>query len=201
MDDDLTIRVAALRSCSEAEGPGRRAVVWVQGCSLRCPSCCNPSFQTTDSGTLVSVYALAHAIVSAKALYGLEEVTFLGGEPMEQAHPLSIIASICQQNALTVWTFTGYTLQQLQARHDTHINSLLKFSDVLVDGPFQRQHQEHTRAWAGSTNQTFHYLSKAYVPGLEYQSITVLELSNGPGPQVQINGDAELARLLFTSHA
>lgn len=28
--------------CTEVEGPGRRAALWVQGCLKRCPSCCNP---------------------------------------------------------------------------------------------------------------------------------------------------------------
>jgi len=41
---ELTLQVAQIVPCTEAEGPGRRFALWFQGCPLRCPGCCNPEF-------------------------------------------------------------------------------------------------------------------------------------------------------------
>ncbi|MGE3780657.1 MAG: 4Fe-4S cluster-binding domain-containing protein [Pirellulaceae bacterium] len=37
----MQLRVHALMECSTVNGPGVRAVIWVQGCSLGCPGCWN----------------------------------------------------------------------------------------------------------------------------------------------------------------
>ena len=44
MADELTMQVAQVVPCTEAEGPGKRFAIWFQGCPLRCPGCCNPEY-------------------------------------------------------------------------------------------------------------------------------------------------------------
>ena len=41
-DRAAALRLGAVLDETLAEGPGLRFAVWVQGCSLRCPGCCNP---------------------------------------------------------------------------------------------------------------------------------------------------------------
>ncbi len=41
-DSEPALRLGAVLDETLAEGPGLRFAVWVQGCSLRCPGCCNP---------------------------------------------------------------------------------------------------------------------------------------------------------------
>ena len=36
------LNIANIVEATEAEGPGLRFVVWVQGCLKRCQGCCNP---------------------------------------------------------------------------------------------------------------------------------------------------------------
>ena len=36
------LRVGARVPVTRAEGPGARYALWLQGCSIRCPGCCNP---------------------------------------------------------------------------------------------------------------------------------------------------------------
>ena len=40
---------------SQVNGPGRRAVVWVQGCTLGCPGCFNPETHDAGNGNLARV--------------------------------------------------------------------------------------------------------------------------------------------------
>mgnify|MGYP001548512049 CR=1 FL=1 len=39
-----SVNVALVVPCHEAEGPGKRWALWVQGCPILCPGCCNPEF-------------------------------------------------------------------------------------------------------------------------------------------------------------
>src|SRR5262245_54990250 len=39
---DPLLNVGLIVPRTEAEGPGVRFALWVQGCPLRCPGCCNP---------------------------------------------------------------------------------------------------------------------------------------------------------------
>jgi len=78
------LNLAGFLAKSEVNGPGTRAVVWVQGCPIHCERCFNVQFQSFSPATLVPVNELAEMIL---ALHGIDGVTFSGGEPFAQAGP------------------------------------------------------------------------------------------------------------------
>jgi anaerobic ribonucleoside-triphosphate reductase activating protein len=45
------LRVATIADDTEAEGPGRRWAIWLQGCPIRCAGCCNPEMFDERGGT------------------------------------------------------------------------------------------------------------------------------------------------------
>ena len=163
------LRVATMVDDTEAEGPGRRFALWVQGCAIRCPECCNPEMFAHDRGTPMTVADVLARIEDAVAHSegGVEGVTFLGGEPFEQAAPLAELARAVKQRGLTVMTFSGHYVDELRT-HGGAAAELLAATDLLVDGPYDRAHPEPPpplgRRWIGSTNQTMHYLTAAYSP-------------------------------------
>jgi anaerobic ribonucleoside-triphosphate reductase activating protein len=119
---------------SEVNGPGCRAVVWVQGCLRHCPSCFNPASWSFEINELVSIEALAHRILSHPGHTG---VTFSGGEPFWQAPALAKLARLVKKEGLNVMAFTGFTLEQLQDDYaPAGARDLLKELDLLVDGPY-----------------------------------------------------------------
>src|SRR3974377_261937 len=67
-------------------GPGLRAVVWFQGCSLQCPNCFNPGTHPFE-GSHIPPSEVAEAVFQA-ATEAVEGITFSGGEPMQQAADL-----------------------------------------------------------------------------------------------------------------
>jgi anaerobic ribonucleoside-triphosphate reductase activating protein len=93
----------------------------------------------------------------------VEGMTFLGGEPFAQAAALAEIARQVKAQGMTVLTFTGYGLEDLQKANRVDFDELLAATDLLIDGPFQREHVQFTRPWVGSSNQRFHFLSDRYV--------------------------------------
>jgi len=119
---------------SEVNGPGSRAVVWVQGCKRECGGCFNPASWSFEINQLISVEELANKILSNSNNQG---VTFSGGEPFLQATALAELAKRLKAAGLSVMSFTGFTLGELQA-NDAPVGAkeLLSELDLLIDGPF-----------------------------------------------------------------
>ena len=95
---------------SRANGPGLRAVVFFQGCTLACRGCFNPETHPF-AGTEVIVDAVADKVLRAQKEHGVEGVTFSGGEPMQQAPALlELIQTLHQQvPSLSFGLFSGYS--------------------------------------------------------------------------------------------
>ena len=104
----------ALIPASRANGPGLRAVVFFQGCSVGCPKCWNPSTHQF-LGTEVTVDAAVQEVLRARQEHTLEGVTFSGGEPMQQADSLLRLIQCLHQQApeLSFGMFSGYAEHEL----------------------------------------------------------------------------------------
>lgn len=141
-------------------GPGLRAVVWVQGCSLHCPGCMVPETWPQTGGQWVSPEELAQAILQQPDIEG---ITISGGEPTEQAAAVARLLALVKAAGKNTWVYSGYTLEELLAREDTATDELLAFTDVLVDGRYDIR-QAGSYRWRGSVNQRIICLSNAIPP-------------------------------------
>jgi anaerobic ribonucleoside-triphosphate reductase activating protein len=159
---DVVLRVAQVVPVTEAEGPGLRFALWLQGCPLRCPGCCNPEMLPFEGGTPVTVAELVAQVEQAALEHGVEGITLLGGEPLAHAAGAAVLARALRQRGLTVMVFSGYTLEEIRANPDPAVADLLGQTDILVDGPYLREQPETRRRWIGSANQRIHFLSDAY---------------------------------------
>lgn len=175
---------------TEAEGPGPRFALWVQGCTVRCPGCCNPGMFDPGAGSGVSPAEVVRQMASV--CDRIEGVTLLGGEPFEQAVPLAEVARSSHAFGLSVMTFSGYTLEELRSAREPGVAELLAETDLLVDGRYDRDRPELERRWVGSANQRFHFLTDRYRPGIERihpgEPETTVELRIGTDGRVRMNG-------------
>lgn len=168
------LNIAHIVEATEAEGPGLRFVVWVQGCLKRCRGCCNGDLLKIKPAQIMSSQDIIDQVQLAKQQYPLlEGVTFLGGEPFLQAQGLAEIAKFAQQIGLSVMVFTGYLLEELNEQQFLGSLKLLTYTDVLIDGEFDQNQQEMERNWVGSRNQKFHYLSNFYSNKIEKHALNV----------------------------
>ena len=184
------LNLAKWVDCTEVEGPGKRFALWTQGCLLRCSGCCNPQLLDIVPKSIIEATEILTRIEDAKNTYGIEGVTFLGGEPMLQAQGLSVVAKGCQDIDLSVVVFTGYTLKYLLGNPMPGILDLLSLVDLLIAGEFILEKIETQRNWAGSANQKFHFLTDRYRSGIELDSqyshgFELRLLKDGSG---QVNG-------------
>ena len=182
------LNLAAVRLCTESEGPGKRIAVWVQGCERKCPGCCNAEMQEIRKNKIVDAADFISLVEYAKETYQIEGITMLGGEPILQAEGLAYTAEWCQNHQLSVITFTGYLYQELLKINNPYVLELLKFTDILVDGPFIEELYDTRRDWIGSSNQKVYFLSDFYKSGIEYaQHFHSMEI-NISDKSLQING-------------
>lgn len=99
------------------------------------------------------------AVVHEALEHGVEGITLLGGEPMEQPEAGFALASLARERGLGVVCFTGFTREALTSAEQL---KFLEQIDLLVDGPFVADAPEPARALVGSTNQRFIHLTERY---------------------------------------
>ena len=163
------MKIAGLIQDSIVDGPGLRFVVFTQGCDIGCKGCHNPESIDTNGGTEISISEVISEMLSNPLTDGL---TLSGGEPFLQGGDCSQIATAAKENGLTVWVFTGNLFEKLleRAKSEKDIETLLKCTDVLVDGPFILEQRSLSLRWRGSKNQRVIDVQKSLEAG------TVVEL-------------------------
>ena len=161
-----TIRLAApLQSDSIVDGEGLRTVIWTQGCRRHCPGCHNPeTWAEAGAGQLILVSDIKAKLAQIPLQAG---VTFSGGEPFLQAAACREIAQYVKQElGWNVWSFSGYTYEQL-LEEDKEKQALLCELDVLIDGPFILAQRDISLRFRGSRNQRLLRLKNGEILGVE----------------------------------
>ncbi|WGV28032.1 4Fe-4S single cluster domain-containing protein [Halotia branconii] len=154
---------------SEVNGPGSRAVIWVQGCPRECPGCFNPESWPFKINQLIAVDTLVEKILSKPQNTG---VTFSGGEPFWQATALASLAHKVKAAGLNVMSFTGFTLNQLQSESAPPDSlTLLEQLDILIDGPFVESLAINSPdSPVSSSNQRVRVLNPAFADQITWAS-------------------------------
>ena len=160
---------------SRANGPGRRAVLWFQGCTLNCPGCWNPESHPFEGASLAGGNDIIQRVTTLHRAGEIEGLTFSGGEPMQQASSvLELIERLREADAtppLTFGMFTGYTVGELdQGRYFTFNECLEKTTvwqqirarlDFAVMGRYNRL-APGTKPLRSSRNQKLHLFTARY---------------------------------------
>ena len=149
----MKIRLAAyLQPDSIVDGEGIRTVIWTQGCPHHCLGCHNPETWDIKGGELVDLEDVYEAI---DLLEGQDGITFSGGDPFMQPKACSEIAKYAKSKGLNIWSYTGYTFEELMdlSNSKPEILDFLNEIDVLVDGRFVLSKKSYNCIFRGSTNQ------------------------------------------------
>jgi len=149
---DPTLRVARLYHGSVVDGPGRRSVVQLQGCPIRCRGCFVPETHDPRGGILLTIGEVMKALVDP-AGEPRDGITVLGGEPFFQPAGLADLLKELRGRSLHTVVYSGYTLELLARRQEPEVWEALHLIDLLVDGPFVAALAEGAGEWRGSRNQ------------------------------------------------
>ena len=136
---------------SEIYGPGKRTVIWFQGCSLGCKGCWNTQYQSNKPASLIPASELLETILDQG-----NDVTFLGGEPLQQIGNLSWLVDKLNQYGMHIMLYTGYELEEIEA--DPQKRELCQKVDILIPGRYRDELRDTNLLWRGSQNQPLIYL-------------------------------------------
>ncbi|HNR32444.1 MAG TPA: 4Fe-4S single cluster domain-containing protein [Candidatus Hydrogenedentes bacterium] len=155
----MNMRLHAFEPASRSNGPGLRAVVWFQGCTLACPGCFNPDAHDPEGGQTCDTEDLTRQILEAKQT--VEGVSISGGEPFQQPEALLDLLQRMKECGLSRLVFTGFTLDEAKALPLGP--QILACVDILVAGRYVRS-RHVGQGLIGSSNQRIHCLTTRYRP-------------------------------------
>lgn len=144
------MRYANITTCDIANGKNVGVVLWCQGCSLNCPNCHNDCAHSPDEGmefTKVEEEKLFTELHRPQ----IKRLTLSGGHPLEP-YNLPTCTNLCKRVKqelpdTEIWCYTGWLWE------DVKDLEIMKYLDVLVDGPFINEYRDITLPWRGSSNQ------------------------------------------------
>jgi anaerobic ribonucleoside-triphosphate reductase activating protein len=135
-------------------GPGQRAGIWTQGCTIGCANCVARDTWPADPATAVDTDVVLGWLASLPG--PVQGITISGGEPFQQPEALAeLLHGIAAWRAgrdADILVYTGYTLSRLR-RADWSAR-LLALCDAVVAGPYVAARNTGLR-WRGSSNQRF----------------------------------------------
>lgn len=173
-------RVHGVEPRSRANGPGARFVIWMQGCTLGCAGCFNPTTHPHAGGQLRPVAELLAELAAAAGRGGIEGMTLSGGEPMQQAAASAALLAGARALGLSTLVFSGYTREEIEQLPGGP--AALASIDVLVDGRY-RSTERLGEGLRGSANQRILLLSDRY---------TLADVEATPVAEIRIARDGEL---------
>lgn len=146
----IKFRLAGIVNDSTVDGLGLRLTVFVQGCPHHCEGCHNQHTWDFGGGYEEDTEKIIEMFKKNSLLKG---VTLSGGEPFEQAQAMYLTASEIHKLKGDIWTYTGYTLEELQNNPNKFVQKLLDETDFLVDGKFEQDKKDLSLNFRGSRNQ------------------------------------------------
>lgn len=150
-EDNQSIWLYRIFHNSVVDGPGRRSVIQVAGCSIRCPGCYVPETHTVQNGKLVTVSSIVEEVILYR--HSQDGVTILGGEPFDQPGSVAELVYRLKRLDVHIAIYTGNTLETLLERNESTIQYILTHIDLLIDGPFIYKLADNAGEYRGSRNQ------------------------------------------------
>lgn len=144
------MRYGKINNTDIANGPGVRVSLFVSGCRNRCKGCFNPETWRFDYGNPFTLRTLEEILDALEPQF-ITGLSILGGDPFEPEN-IEAITDLCFEAKRfypnkTIWVYTGYLYEDFK---DCEI---MRYIDVLVDGPFIESEKDFRLAFRGSKNQ------------------------------------------------
>ena len=154
-------KYAGLITNDFTNGSGTCVSFWTQGCPHHCPECHNPETWDFNGGQDLPNDIRGQIIKAICANGVTRNFSVLGGQPLcdenlEEVENIVVGVRTAFPN-IKIFLWTGYTIEELKAKKNEHINNILSNIDVLIDGKYKKDERDLTLWLRGSKNQRILY--------------------------------------------
>lgn len=147
----------AIKKIDVANGPGVRVSLFVSGCRNHCRGCFNPETWDFNYGQPFT-WKTEDEILKALSPEWIQGLSILGGEPLEAENRKRLLPFVKRVRAILpekdIWLYTGFVYESIQDEE------IMKYVDVVVDGPFVEKEKDPRLAFRGSRNQRIIHLKR-----------------------------------------
>ncbi len=153
--------IHSLQSMGTVDGPGVRAVLFTEGCPLRCVYCHNPDTREMREESLISAEEVAEKILRLYPYIKNGGVTFSGGEPCMQSDFLYEVALLLKKRGLHIALDTSGCIL------DESTKKLLTVTDMVLLDVKMTSEADYEKHIGGSLGKTLDFLAYLEGKGIE----------------------------------
>ena len=146
MTRNIVFNVLDIRRGTTVDGPGLRTSIYLAGCTHACHGCHNHDSWDFKGGVTMTLDEIMEVIDDEDF-----NVTITGGDPLMHPHTLPALIHAIKERGKSVWLYTGYTIEQIEA--DPLLAEAVTEVDTIVDGPFITALRDPDLLFRGSSNQ------------------------------------------------
>lgn len=159
-------KIAGIYWDDTAAAPGISLSVYFSGCHFHCPGCHNPEAQDFNYGEEFTWITISDVMQKLRKNGVIRTLCILGGEPLCDENLGDVLRLIgwCKNDFpdLKIYVWTGYTIEELEARDDDDIRAVLRNITCLIDGRYEQDKRDITLPLRGSSNQRIIYMEDYY---------------------------------------
>lgn len=150
-------KIAGIYWDDTAAAPGISLSVYFSGCHFHCPGCHNPEAQDFNYGREYDTDVRQEIMQKLNKNGVMRTLSILGGEPLNEENIGDVLNLIgwCKLDYpdLKIYVWTGYTIEELEARNDDDVRAVLRNITCLIDGRYEQDKRDTTLPLRGSSNQ------------------------------------------------
>ena len=143
-----------IKHCNMVNGSGLRTVIWLAGCDRNCPGCFSPYTHDPNGGIPFDDAAKEELFMDSTEPW-CAGITFCGGDPLYCGNRKGTIEIAKEYKKRfpdkTIWLYTGYCWSEILECPE--MTEIIKYADVICDGPFVESLKDPALRWVGSSNQ------------------------------------------------
>ena len=163
------MNIAGINYESVNDGEGVRTVIYVSGCSHKCPNCHNPQTHDDNYGVEFTNELKNEIINNIEKRPFISGITLSGGDPLYYNNVTEVLGLIEELKDKfpnkNIWLYTGYTWKQIfcpivtddfNPKRDEFLDrrkKIVEMCDIVVDGKYIEEERDITLKWRGSRNQ------------------------------------------------
>ena len=152
--------IHSIQSLGAVDGPGVRAVVFGEGCPLRCAYCHNPDTWQAKDEDKIEADTLCEKILRLYPYIKNGGVTFSGGEPCLQAPFFTEVAKKLKERGLHI------ALDTCGEVNTPAVDELLSYVDLILLDVKMTSEEDYARYTGGALAHTMAFLKKAEARGI-----------------------------------